>query len=128
MKRFIMTVLGVAVFFVGLGALVDKAGAHFKSDEKALDLVAKARQAIGGDAAIANVQSLRIVGNTTKTLKLKGGDKTEQGETEIAPSAFFRKTCFTAPFPAPLPSPTATMVMFFPSPPSVVMLNVLDIT
>ncbi len=84
MKRFIVTILSVAVFFVGLGALVEKAGAKFKSDEKALDLVRKARVAIGGDAALANVQSLRIVGQTTRNIKVDGVDRAETGETEIA--------------------------------------------
>lgn len=84
MKRFAITILSVAVFFVGLGSLVDNVGAKFKSDEKALDLVRKARVAIGGDAAISAVQSMRIVGQTTRTVKVDGTDKSEQGETEIA--------------------------------------------
>lgn len=84
MKRFAITILTVAVFFVGLGALVDNVGAKFKSDEKALDLVRKARVAIGGDAAITAVQSMRIVGQTTRTVKVDGTDRSEQGETEIA--------------------------------------------
>ena len=84
MKRFAITILTVAVFFVGLGALVDNVGAKFKSDEKALDLVRKARIAIGGDAAINAVQSMRIVGQTTRTVKVDGADRSEQGETEIA--------------------------------------------
>lgn len=84
MKRFILTILGVSVFFVGLGAIIDRAGAKFKSDEKALALIKAARVAIGGDDAIASVQSLRIVGQTTQTFKVNGADRTEQGETEIA--------------------------------------------
>jgi hypothetical protein len=84
MKRFIGTVLCVSVFFVGLGTIIEKAGAKFKSDEKALALIAAARQAIGGDSAIAGVQSLRIVGKTTQKLKLNDNETTVQGETEIA--------------------------------------------
>src|SRR5688572_8352540 len=84
MKRFIFSVLCVSVFFVGLGALVDKAGAKFKSDDKALELVRKARIAIGGDSAIAGVQSLRITGQTTRTIKIDGVEQTRQGDTEIA--------------------------------------------
>lgn len=84
MKKFIVSILCVAVFFVGLGALIEKAGAKFKSDEKALALIQKARQAIGGDSAIAGVQSMRIVGSTTKTFKIDGAERTETGETEIA--------------------------------------------
>ncbi len=84
MKKFVMTVLGVSVFFLGLGALVDKSAAHFKSDEKALELIRKARQAIGGDSSIAGVQSMIIVGNTTKTIKGDGVERIVQGETEIA--------------------------------------------
>jgi hypothetical protein len=84
MKKFITSIVCVSVFFIGLGTLVEKVGAKFKSDEKALALIQAARQAIGGDAAIANVQSLRIKGHTTKTLKLKDSEKTVEGDTEIA--------------------------------------------
>ncbi|HVF46448.1 MAG TPA: hypothetical protein VNA17_02670, partial [Pyrinomonadaceae bacterium] len=74
----------VSVFFVGLGALVDKAGAKFKSDEKALELIRKARTAIGGDNAIASVQSMRIVGRTSHKVNIGGKESVEEGETEIA--------------------------------------------
>ena len=84
MKRFIVSVLFVTVFCIGLGALVDKAGASFKSDEKALALIKQARLAIGGDQSIAEVRSMIIKGNTTVTLKVDGAARTEQGDTEIA--------------------------------------------
>jgi len=84
MKRFFTMILFVSVFFIGLGSLIERAGAKFKSDEKALALIRAARQAIGGDSAIAGVQSLRIVGHTTQTLTVNGAAQTEQGETEIA--------------------------------------------
>ena len=84
MKRFFTMILFVSVLFIGLGFLIEKAGAKFKSDEKALALIRAARQAIGGDSAIAGVQSLRIVGQTTQTVSINGAAQTEQGETEIA--------------------------------------------
>src|SRR5437868_461569 len=84
MKRFFFSILFVSVFCIGLGALVDKAGANFKSDEKALALIQKARQAIGGDSAINGVQSIVIVGQTTRGFKIDGGDRTEKIDTEIA--------------------------------------------
>ncbi len=84
MKKFIVTVLGAAVLSLGLGALVESVGARFKSDQKALELIAKARQALGGDAAIKNVQSMRIVGMTSQSSKTNGVDSLAQGETEIA--------------------------------------------
>jgi hypothetical protein len=84
MKRFFVTVLSVSVFFLGLGAMIEKAGAKFKSDEKALELVRQARKALGGDAAIAGVQSLRIVGKTSRNIKADGIDHSMVGETEIA--------------------------------------------
>src|SRR5438552_336874 len=83
MKRFIISVLFVSVFCIGLGALVDKTSAKFKSDEKALALIRQARQAIGGDSAIVNVKSMTIVGQTTRIFKRDGAERTEQGETEI---------------------------------------------
>ncbi|MBX3296679.1 MAG: hypothetical protein KF762_13325 [Acidobacteria bacterium] len=84
MKRFITTIAFASLFFTGLGAIVEKAGASFKSDQKALEIVAKARQAIGGEAAIAQVQSMVIVGRSTHTIKIGETERTEQGETEIA--------------------------------------------
>src|SRR5262245_6868112 len=84
MKRFIFTVLSVAIFFVGVGTLIDKAGAKLRSDEKALELIRQARIAIGGDSAINSIQSLRIVGQTTHNFKMNGVDHVETGETEIA--------------------------------------------
>lgn len=84
MKRFIFSILFVSVFCIGLGALVEKTGAKFKSDEKALAIIRDARQAIGGDSAIAGVKSISIVGQSTHTMKVNGLERTEQGETEIA--------------------------------------------
>ena len=62
MKRFFISVLFVSVFCIGLGALIDAAGAKGKSDERALDLIRKARQAIGGDSNLVAVRSLSIAG------------------------------------------------------------------
>src|SRR5437764_3353885 len=84
MKKFIFTVLCVSVFFIGLGSVVDKVGARFRSDQKALDLIKAARTAIGGDNSIAGIQSLRIKGNTVHSWKIDGNEKTEPGGTEIA--------------------------------------------
>lgn len=84
MKRFIFSILTITVFFLGVGALVEKTSARFKSDEKALDLVRKARVAIGGDAAINAVESMTIVGRTTHKLKINGVESVQEGETEIA--------------------------------------------
>lgn len=84
MKRFIVSVLGVTVFCVGLGAIVENVGARFKSDEKALALIKQARLAIGGDQSLAEVRSMIIRGTTTHTFKIGTETRTEQGETEIA--------------------------------------------
>ncbi len=76
--------LCVSVFFIGLGTLAEKAGAKFKSDERALSLIRAARQAIGGDSAITAVQSMSITAQTTRTFRHDGTERTMQGETEIA--------------------------------------------
>jgi hypothetical protein len=83
MKRFIISVLCVSVFFIGLGGLVEKTTANFKSDARALEIIRRARVAIGGDASIANVRSLSITGKATKTLDFDGVSRTEQGDLEI---------------------------------------------
>ena len=84
MKRFAVSVLAISAFFVGLGSLAEHVGAKFKSDEKALDIIRKARTAIGGDAAIAEVRGLVITGRTTHQIKVDGAERSEQGDTEIA--------------------------------------------
>lgn len=84
MKRFIVSILCVSVFFIGLGALADNVGAMFKSDEKALEIIKRARVAIGGEAAIAEVRSMIIKGQATHTIKVDGVERTETGEGEIA--------------------------------------------
>ena len=83
MKKFILTILAVSVFFIGLGSLVDKAGAKFKSDERALEVIAQARQAIGGETAVKNVRSMTIIGNAAQTFTIDGTARTEQGSLEI---------------------------------------------
>lgn len=83
MKQFIFSVLAVTVFCVGLGSLAEHAGASFKSDEKALAIIRDARQAIGGDTAIAGVRSMVIGGQSARTIKIDGVERTEQAETEI---------------------------------------------
>ena len=83
MKKFIVMILCVATFFIGLGGLVESVGARFKSDERALELVRLARQSIGGEQAIDNVRSLTISGRATKTFEFDNVAKTEQGEWEL---------------------------------------------
>lgn len=83
MKRFIVSALCVSLAFIGAGAVVDKIFAGYKSDDKALAIIAKARTAIGGDAKVASVRSFIIKGQTSKTISIDGNDRFEQGETEI---------------------------------------------
>lgn len=83
MKRFIVLVLCISVFFIGLGGLVDSVGAKFKSDDKALQLLALARQAVGGEANIKAVQSMSIAGRATKTFVFDGAERSEQGDWEL---------------------------------------------
>lgn len=95
MKRFIVSVLCTAVFFIGLGGLIEKTSAKFKSDEKALAIIAQARQAIGGDANIKNVRSMTITGNTTHSFEAEGVQRNETGSLEInfeLPGKFSRMT------------------------------------
>jgi hypothetical protein len=66
-----------------LGSLIEKASASFKSDDKALELLRKARAAIGGDSAIGGVRSMTITGKVTKTFEVDDVAKTENGDLEI---------------------------------------------
>ncbi len=85
MKRFIFSVLCVAVFFIGIGAIANSVSAKFGSDERALAIINQARLAIGGDAAIADVQNLVIKGSTTTNFeKADGSISSQKGETQIA--------------------------------------------
>lgn len=95
MKRFAVSVLSISVFFVGLGSLAEHVGARFRSDEKALEIVRKARTAIGGEAAIAQVRSMVITGRSVHTFKVGDAERSEHGETEIAiqfPNMISQKT------------------------------------
>jgi hypothetical protein len=83
MKRFLVSVLCVSVFFIGLGSLIEEASASLKSDNKALELLGKARAAVGGDSAIGGVRSMTITGKVTKTLEIEGAARTENGDLEI---------------------------------------------
>lgn len=83
MKRFSISVIAVSVFFLGIGSLVDRTSAKFKSDDAALALIAKARRAIGVDSATA-VNGMIIKGRTQRTITIKGETKDVSGETEIA--------------------------------------------
>ncbi len=84
MKRFVISILSISCLFVGLGTLADQVGARFRSDEKAMEIVRRARLAIGGDAALAEVRSLVISGRSVHTLKVGDQQRQEPGETEIA--------------------------------------------
>jgi hypothetical protein len=77
-------ILLVSTFFIGLSALVEQAGAKFKSDAKALELIRQARIAIGGDANINNVRSMIIAGNSTFFFDKNGVSQSEQGTLEIS--------------------------------------------
>lgn len=95
MKKFLVSILCTAVFFIGLGSLVEKSSAKFKSDEKALALIAQARQAIGGDANIKNVRGMTIIGNSTHTFVMEGTERNEGGKLEInleLPGKFSKKS------------------------------------
>lgn len=84
MKRFISLLLTASLLFVGAGALVERAAASLRSDEKALALIAKARQAIGGEQLLASVRSMRIKGNVTRTTEFNGQLRIDNGESEMA--------------------------------------------
>lgn len=83
MRRFTGLVLFATLLFVGIGGLVDQVGARFRSDEKALAILQRARLAIGGETEINNVRSMTIIGKTTKQFAFDGIERTEQGDVEI---------------------------------------------
>lgn len=83
MKRFIGLVLLATVSFVGIGGLIDQVGAKFKSDDRALALLQKARTAIGGDTNINNVRSMTIIGKSTKQFEIEGVSRTHSVDLEI---------------------------------------------
>jgi hypothetical protein len=83
MKKFTVSVLCAAIFFIGLGGLVEKAAAGFKSDERALAIIKQARAAIGGEANIANVRALTISAKATHNFPVEGAMRSEQGDLEI---------------------------------------------
>jgi hypothetical protein len=83
MKKFIVSILCAATFFIGLGGLIEGVGAKFKSDERALELLRRARQAVGGEQSISAVRSMTVTGRVTKTFDFDGTAKSEQGDWEM---------------------------------------------
>lgn len=83
MKKFIVMILCVSTFFVGLGGLVESVGARFKSDERALEIVRLARIAIGGEANLKAVQAMTIAGKATKTFEFDKVARIEKGDWEL---------------------------------------------
>ncbi len=95
MKKFIISILCVSVFFIGLGGLVERTSAKFKSDARALELIRLARVAIGGDSNINNVRSMTIKGSSAHTMIFNGAPETKSGEMEInfeLPNKFSKMT------------------------------------
>ena len=76
-------ILLVSTFFIGLGSLIDHAGANLKSDAKALELIRQSRAAIGGETNINNVRSLTIAGTAAHFFDREGVQQTESGTLEI---------------------------------------------
>ncbi|HMS39021.1 MAG TPA: hypothetical protein PKE69_02260 [Pyrinomonadaceae bacterium] len=83
MKKFTVMILCVSTFFVGLGGLVESVGASFKSDERALEIMRLARQAIGGEQNIKAMQALTIKGKASKTFEFDNISRVEQGDWEL---------------------------------------------
>ncbi|HUF04536.1 MAG TPA: hypothetical protein VMM38_10210 [Aridibacter sp.] len=83
MKRFVTSIIFASVFFLGLGSIIEEAGAKFRSDDKALALVSAARQAVGGEDSLRGVRSMTIVGTTTNFFEKEGIPTTELGTAEI---------------------------------------------
>jgi hypothetical protein len=76
-------ILCVSTFFVGLGNLVESVGASFKSDERALEIMRQARQALGGEQNIKQMQALTIKGTAAKTFEFDNTARTERGDWEL---------------------------------------------
>ena len=76
-------ILCVSTFFIGLGGLIESVGARFKSDERAVEIMRLARQAIGGEQNIKSVQGLTIKGNATKIFEFDNISRVEKGEWEL---------------------------------------------
>lgn len=83
MKRFILSVLCVSVFFIGVGSIIEKTSAKFTSDDKAVEIINRARIAIGGGQNLGEVKSLTIVGTTTHIFESEGIQDVKQGNVEI---------------------------------------------
>lgn len=83
MKRFVISIVGASVFFLGLGGIVEHTGAKFKSDQKALELISRAREAIGGDASLRGVNSMTIAGTATQFSEKDGIPSANLGAVEI---------------------------------------------
>lgn len=83
MKRFIISVLFVSVFFIGIGSIIEKTSAKFRSDAKAMEVIQRARLAIGGDSNLQGVRSMTITGQTTRLVETAETQDWKGGTLEI---------------------------------------------
>ena len=93
MKRFTISVICVMVFFIGVASIIEKTKASFAQDARAMEIINKARAAIGGEANIKKVKSMSIV---AKTEHFFGEEqKSQKGALEInfaLPNRYAKKT------------------------------------
>ncbi len=100
MKRFIISILCVSVFLIGLGTIIEKTSAKFLNDDKAMEIIKNARIALGGDANISEVKSMTIVATTTNFFERDGVQDVKQGSLEInmkMPGHFSKKVSIGDP-------------------------------
>lgn len=82
MKKFLLSTVCAVCLFTFLGAITQKTWASLRSDEKALIIIKKSRQAIGGEQKIMTIKSLSIKGTRTYAVDEKTKSQIE-GTAEI---------------------------------------------
>ena len=96
MKKFTFMIIGVSVFFIGLGGIVKQVGARFKSDAHVLKTVQQIRIENGGEEKSKSVKSFTIHGKSKKHVIIGGIKENEQSAsmpfTLQVPSTQFNRT------------------------------------
>ncbi len=83
MRSFLVSVLSISIFFIGLSALIREANARFSSDDKSIELIKKSREAIGGQSNIDNVKAMTITGEMIEQAEKSGSAVPVKDTVEI---------------------------------------------
>ena len=86
MKKFMLTVLGVSALFVGIGGVVEKVCAIFKTDDKALIMLKKSPPEPDCATKIRLVNHVSTNESAIKDFQIQGDEKLRESSFVMLPN------------------------------------------